>query len=181
MLMAAAALLRDKPQPTEEEINSAMTNLCRCGTYPRVKRAILRASGQRRRHMKPESDVTARLYRRGSGCRRVGALLYERGAESAGRHRAPARLLNGWIRIAPDGAVSVFSRTTEMGQGALTSLALIVAEELELDPASVTVEMAPVTEEFMERTRGGAPPITSPGPVSRAAIWIAAYARSRRP
>jgi isoquinoline 1-oxidoreductase subunit alpha len=46
MLMAAAALLRDKPRPSEEDINSAMTNLCRCGTYPRVKRAILRASGQ---------------------------------------------------------------------------------------------------------------------------------------
>ncbi len=46
MLMAAAALLRDKPQPTEADINSAMTNLCRCGTYPRVKRAIFRASGQ---------------------------------------------------------------------------------------------------------------------------------------
>ena len=46
MLMAAAALLRRKPHPTEEDINSTMTNLCRCGTYPRVKRAILRASGQ---------------------------------------------------------------------------------------------------------------------------------------
>src|ERR1700676_728974 len=58
--------------------------------------------------------------------------------------------LNGWIRIAPDGAVTVFSRATELGQGALTSLALIVAEELVLDPASVNVEMAPVTEAFMD-------------------------------
>jgi len=46
MLMAAAALLRSKPRPTEQDIRSAMTNLCRCGTYPRVRRAILRASGQ---------------------------------------------------------------------------------------------------------------------------------------
>jgi isoquinoline 1-oxidoreductase alpha subunit len=46
MLMAAAALLRNKPQPNDEDISSAITNLCRCGTYPRVKRAILRASGQ---------------------------------------------------------------------------------------------------------------------------------------
>jgi isoquinoline 1-oxidoreductase alpha subunit len=46
MLMAAAALLRDKPRPSEHDIRSAMTNLCRCGTYPRVRRAILRASGQ---------------------------------------------------------------------------------------------------------------------------------------
>jgi isoquinoline 1-oxidoreductase subunit alpha len=46
MLMVAAALLRDNPRPSESDINSTMTNLCRCGTYPRVKRAILRASGQ---------------------------------------------------------------------------------------------------------------------------------------
>lgn len=39
MLMVAAALLRDNPRPTEDDINSTMTNLCRCGTYPRVKRA----------------------------------------------------------------------------------------------------------------------------------------------
>ncbi len=45
MLMAAAALLREKPEPNERDIDTAMTNLCRCGTYPRVKRAILRASG----------------------------------------------------------------------------------------------------------------------------------------
>ena len=46
MLMVAAALLRDNPRPSEDDIKSTMTNLCRCGTYPRVKRAILRASGQ---------------------------------------------------------------------------------------------------------------------------------------
>ena len=46
MLMAAAALLRNKPHPNERDINLAIANLCRCGTYPRVKRAILRASGQ---------------------------------------------------------------------------------------------------------------------------------------
>ncbi len=46
MLMSAAALLQEKPHPTEADINAAMTNLCRCGTYPRVKRAILRVSGQ---------------------------------------------------------------------------------------------------------------------------------------
>jgi isoquinoline 1-oxidoreductase alpha subunit len=46
MLMSAAALLRESPHPSEDEIRTAMTNLCRCGTYPRVIRAILRASGQ---------------------------------------------------------------------------------------------------------------------------------------
>jgi isoquinoline 1-oxidoreductase alpha subunit len=40
MIMAAAALLREKPQPTDADIDSAMTNICRCGTYNRVRAAI---------------------------------------------------------------------------------------------------------------------------------------------
>ncbi len=45
MLMAADALLREKPQPDDADIAAAMTNLCRCGTFPRVRRAIRRAAG----------------------------------------------------------------------------------------------------------------------------------------
>ena len=40
MIMAAAALLADKPHPTDAEIDAAMTNICRCGTYNRVRAAI---------------------------------------------------------------------------------------------------------------------------------------------
>src|SRR5512139_3789239 len=39
MIMAVAALLREKPAPSDAEIDAAVTNLCRCGTYPRVRRA----------------------------------------------------------------------------------------------------------------------------------------------
>ncbi len=78
-------------------------------------------------------------------------LFYMRlGNQPAAAASPTATHLNGWIRIAHDGAVTVFSRTTELGQGALTSLAMIVAEELALDAASVSVEMAPVTEAFMD-------------------------------
>ncbi|MBI5276340.1 MAG: (2Fe-2S)-binding protein [Burkholderiales bacterium] len=45
MLMAAAALLEKKPKPTDADIDEAMTNLCRCGTYQRVRAAIKRAAG----------------------------------------------------------------------------------------------------------------------------------------
>ena len=44
MLMAAAALLRDKPRLTDADIDAAMTNVCRCGTYQRVRSAIHRAA-----------------------------------------------------------------------------------------------------------------------------------------
>ena len=40
MIMAATALLAKKPKPTDADIDAAMTNLCRCGTYGRVREAI---------------------------------------------------------------------------------------------------------------------------------------------
>ncbi len=47
MLMAAAALLARTPKPTDAEIDAAMTNLCRCGTYQRVRIAIHQAAEAR--------------------------------------------------------------------------------------------------------------------------------------
>ena len=43
-IMAAVALLEETPDPTDEDIDEAMTNLCRCGTYPRIRAAIKRAA-----------------------------------------------------------------------------------------------------------------------------------------
>lgn len=40
MIMAAAALIREKPKATDADIDTAMTNICRCGTYNRVRAAI---------------------------------------------------------------------------------------------------------------------------------------------
>ncbi len=40
MIMAAAALLQVKPRPTDADIDTAITNICRCGTYARIRRAI---------------------------------------------------------------------------------------------------------------------------------------------
>jgi len=44
MIMAAAALLKAKPRPTDADIDDAMTNICRCGTYNRVRAAIKAAA-----------------------------------------------------------------------------------------------------------------------------------------
>ena len=40
MIMAVTALLKDKPKPTDAEINDAITNICRCGTFQQVRAAI---------------------------------------------------------------------------------------------------------------------------------------------
>ncbi len=43
-IMAAAALLEENPTPTDDDIDTAMTNVCRCGTYQRIRAAIHRAA-----------------------------------------------------------------------------------------------------------------------------------------
>ncbi|MDY0747200.1 (2Fe-2S)-binding protein [Paucibacter sp. R3-3] len=49
MIMAAVVLLKAKPKPTDADIDAAMTNICRCGTYNRVRAAIHLAAGQLQR------------------------------------------------------------------------------------------------------------------------------------
>jgi isoquinoline 1-oxidoreductase alpha subunit len=45
-IMAAAALLKAKPSPTDKDIDEAMTNICRCGTYQRIRAAVHQAANQ---------------------------------------------------------------------------------------------------------------------------------------
>lgn len=47
MIMASVALLREKPSPTNADIDAAITNICRCGTYNRVRQAIHAAARKR--------------------------------------------------------------------------------------------------------------------------------------
>jgi isoquinoline 1-oxidoreductase alpha subunit len=44
-IMAAAALLAQTPRPTDQDIDAAMTNICRCGTYQRIRAAVHMAAG----------------------------------------------------------------------------------------------------------------------------------------
>ena len=48
MLMAVDALLNDNPDPDDATIDRVITNICRCGTYPRIRRAIHKAAALRR-------------------------------------------------------------------------------------------------------------------------------------
>jgi isoquinoline 1-oxidoreductase alpha subunit len=45
MIMAVAALLKQKPKPSDDDIDQAITNICRCGTYARIRAAIHSVSG----------------------------------------------------------------------------------------------------------------------------------------
>ena len=46
IIMAVAALLKHNPKPTDDDINTAITNICRCGTYPRIRKAIHAVAGK---------------------------------------------------------------------------------------------------------------------------------------
>jgi isoquinoline 1-oxidoreductase subunit alpha len=57
IVMAASVLLKDNPSPSEEQIRTSITNICRCGIYPRLVEAIQRAG---RIHRGEENVVTPR-------------------------------------------------------------------------------------------------------------------------
>jgi len=44
-IMSAVALLAKTPKPSDDQISQGMTNICRCGTYPRIREAVKRAAG----------------------------------------------------------------------------------------------------------------------------------------
>ena len=73
MIMAAAALVDRNPAPTDAEIDSALTNICRCGIYPRIREAVRRAgrmrSGEERISAAPPPDIDS-----ADAARRVPAL-----------------------------------------------------------------------------------------------------------
>src|SRR5689334_6430233 len=56
------------------------------------------------------------------------------------------KALSPWVSIAPDGTITIMSAATEMGQGSMTSLPLILAEELDADWSKVRIVPAPVNE-----------------------------------
>jgi isoquinoline 1-oxidoreductase subunit beta len=121
--LAAIALLEANPSPDEATVERWMNgNLCRCGTYPRIRRAIhdaasTLASGEQPHPLtaSPEPDKPA---------------LTQAEADDP---------VLPYIRIQPDGTILVLSSQIEMGQGIHTGLATIVAEELDADFDAIRV------------------------------------------
>jgi isoquinoline 1-oxidoreductase beta subunit len=94
---------------------------------------------------RPTLDVSRRSLLAGMGglsfCIALGA--NGSGLVAAARATPSVHALSAWVRIAPDGVITIYSPGAEMGQGSMTSLPLIIAEEMDADWSKVAIEFAP--------------------------------------
>lgn len=134
MLMAGTALLESNPAPTEDEIRAALhQNLCRCGVYPRVIRAIQRAAG-----LVPSDALYAE----------IDPAAWPLPPDPPSVQPAlPAALqqypdLDAWIHFRDAGVVTAYTGKAELGQGIVTALAQVVAEELDVDVDQIRIQTA---------------------------------------
>jgi isoquinoline 1-oxidoreductase beta subunit len=170
--LAAVSLLESNPAPDDAKIDQWMSgNLCRCGTYPRIRAAIHQAAGTLAAGDDPGPLVAP--------------------PELAVPRLTPDELadpIHPYIRIHEDGTIVAYSSQIEMGQGIHTGLATIVAEELDAEFDSVVVVNAangggPPKDVYGNPDAGGALQITGASNSTKG-FWIryrtvAAQARAR--
>ena len=148
-VITAACLLQQHPEPSDAQVDEAMSHvLCRCGTYPRVRRAVRRAADILSSDADPPVRTGA-VFATPTSPRTSGHTKSELALDAKGRF-AP----NPWVRIARDGMVTVITDRSEMGQGVITSLATLVAEELEVGLHQVQAEFAPAAKEYVNALLG---------------------------
>src|ERR1700677_1399017 len=121
--LAGIALLEKNAAPDDATISQWMNgNLCRCGTYPRIRKAIHAAAATLASETQLKGLVSpSELF--------LPPLTAEEKQDP----------VHPYIRVQPDGTINVYSSVIEMGQCAHTALEMIVAEELDADFATIRV------------------------------------------
>ena len=128
MIMTAKAFLDENPNPTDEEIRTKLqNNLCRCGIYDRVLRAIKRAAG---RGDSGDPGAHREWVDRPLKASEDAQIATQTSPKAGSLWNTPD--LDAWIRINRDATVTVFTGKVEIGQDIRTSFAMIAAEELEV-------------------------------------------------
>src|SRR3989449_780386 len=148
-IMAAAALLAKNPHPSDADIDTVMTNICRCG--PISGSAPPSIARRRRRNMRASSNVTRREFLETAAVAGAGLVIgfhIPAGARFGPTPAAPFTP-NAWLRINPDESVLVMVDRSEMGQGVTTSLPMLLAEELEADWSKIRIDFAPADKAYI--------------------------------
>ena len=157
-IMVAAALLKTTKNPTDADIDSAMQNICRCGTYNRIRQAVHRAAAlpgtpapsganDRAGRNKPwprSTSIAAPSWvvALAGGGLMLGSFTTPNDADAAGVAEGDPFVPNAFIKIHPDGRITIIAKNPEEGQGVKQSLPMIICEELDVDWSQVTIEQA---------------------------------------
>ncbi len=161
IVVAAEALFRKDPHPEPTVIAAALTpQLCRCGSHPRVLRALTALA----RGKAPQSPP------------RWNAVAPAGDAPPVGHALPPALAaapsLARWIRLTGDGRVEALTGKVEIGQGLLTALRIVVADELDVALQRVSVVSAHTGHTPDEGVTAGSMSIETSGAALRqASAW----------
>jgi nicotinate dehydrogenase subunit B len=194
-LTATAALLARVPHPGDDRIAAELGNICRCCTYPRIRRAVHRAAelleqpellapvpdGAVSKLARPEAAV-APAVPWDQACRQpesfaaavpdgLMTVVADDPGDAAGAGPVPGfgGPDDAWVHIGDDGAVTAYTGKVEGGQGTRTALALLVAEELAVPVTAVTVAMGDTGTSPFDLGTFGSRGMPHAGPPLRAA------------
>jgi nicotinate dehydrogenase subunit B len=164
MIMAAQGLLNRTRYPTDAEIREALSgNICRCGVYERVRRAIKLRIG--RPVAQPLYTVLA--------APQIAPPLSAAAELPASLQHTPD--LDAWIRIDPLDTITIFSGKVEIGQGIKTAVAQIAAEELDVALERIRVITADTEQSPNEGVTAGSMSLQTSGQALRVAAAEARY------
>jgi nicotinate dehydrogenase subunit B len=191
MIVSAAALLEADPDPSEEAIVAALDgNVCRCGAYSRVVRAVRRAAALPEA---PHDALPAEVEPSLSRPLRPWDLVPPRDRDwfavlpdglvvavepEAGE--SPSTSAGAWLHVATDGAVTAFTGKVDVGQGNRTALSLLVAAELGIPAGQVQLVMGDTDLCPYDMGTFGSRSLPDAGPLLRAAAAAARHSLDAR-
>jgi nicotinate dehydrogenase subunit B len=193
MIISAAALLAADPDPDESRIAAALDgNVCRCGAYPRIVRAVRRAAELLDEpalaipSVPPEPGFArpARPWDLAPADERDWFAVLPDGLVVAVEPEAVdgswSTSAGAWLHVGTDGVVTVFTGKVDVGQGNRAALSLLAAAELQVPVESVRLVMGDTDLCPFDRGTFGSRSIVDAGPLLRAAAAAARQSLERR-
>ena len=163
MLIAAQGLLNRIRYPNDQQIRDGLhNNLCRCGTYDRVRRAIRLRIGR---------PVQSPIYQVVD----VQSPNIESATDDLPQSVLRTPDLDAWIRINPNETITVYTGKAEIGQGIKTAIAMIAAEELDVGLGRMRVVSADTDQTPNEGITAGSMSVQVSGTAVRVAAAEARY------